>query len=50
VAREVVFEDAASGKEVRLEVAPGRAALRLVGRQGEILARYDPIPVQTEDR
>jgi hypothetical protein len=36
----VAFRDAASGKEVRVTLAPGRAALRLVSHEGEVLASY----------
>ncbi len=45
VPRDVAFRDRASGKELRVSLDPGRAAVRLVGRGGEVLARYDPVPV-----
>jgi hypothetical protein len=35
------FQDAWSGKEFRLVLAPGRAALVLVGRDGRVLASYN---------
>jgi hypothetical protein len=37
VAREVRFRDVASGKDVRVDLAPGRAALVLVTRKGEVV-------------
>ena len=36
----VAFRDAASGKEFRVALAPGRAALRLLSHEGEVLASY----------
>jgi hypothetical protein len=35
------FQDAWSGREFRVALAPGRAALMLVGRDGRILASYN---------
>ncbi len=40
VEQTVVFLDSASGKEFRVALAPGRAALLLVSRDGEVLASY----------
>lgn len=40
--RQVAWRDAASGAEVEVSLAPGRAALLLVTRDGEVAARYDP--------
>ena len=38
----VAFTDVASGKAIALDLPSGRAALLLVTRQGDIVARYDP--------
>ena len=40
VEQTVAFGDSASGKEFRVALAPGRAALLLVSHQGEVLASY----------
>jgi hypothetical protein len=45
VPRDVGFVDRASGKELRVALPPGRAAARLVARDGRVLARYDALPV-----
>jgi hypothetical protein len=37
----VVFRDAASGKEIRIAIASGRAALILVGKDGRVRASYN---------
>lgn len=37
----VTFRDAASGKSFAVQLAPGRAALLLVSRKGEVLAEYN---------
>lgn len=37
----LAFVDALSGKEIRTSLAPGRAALVLVGRDGRIIASYN---------
>jgi hypothetical protein len=42
--RAVVFTDVASGKELQVVLDPGRAALRLVTRTGQVVASYDPAP------
>jgi hypothetical protein len=39
--QEVSFRDRRSGQEVEVELEPGRAAVVLVTREGEIPARYD---------
>ena len=41
VARDVRFRDVASGRDVRVELAPGRAALLLVTRAGEVVFRAE---------
>jgi hypothetical protein len=41
--RVVAFTDAASGKELRVPLDPGRAALRLVTRAGQVVASYDAV-------
>jgi hypothetical protein len=38
--RDVAFVDGASGREVRVALDPGRAALLLVARDGRVVARY----------
>jgi hypothetical protein len=43
--RQVSFRDLASGAEVEAALPPGRAALVLVTRDGEVAARYDPARV-----
>jgi len=43
--RDVVFQDVASGKELRVGLDPGRAALLLVTREGRVVARYEPVPL-----
>jgi hypothetical protein len=39
---EVAWRDTTSGRELRVALDPGRAALRLVHRDGRVVARYDP--------
>ena len=39
VGREVRFRDVASGRDLRVDLAPGRAALLLVTRGGEVVSR-----------
>ena len=39
VGRDVRFRDVASGQDLRVDLAPGRAALLLVTRAGEVVAR-----------
>jgi len=41
VSGSVSFRDALSGTDVRMNIAPGRGALLLVGRDGRILASYN---------
>jgi hypothetical protein len=43
VPREAAFRDARSGRDVRVELPPGRAAALLVTEQGEVVARYQPV-------
>lgn len=43
--REARFRDAASGVELAVTLPPGRAAALLVTHLGEVVARYDPVPV-----
>jgi hypothetical protein len=45
---EVEFTDVASGKQLSVNLPPGRAALLLVTHQGEIVARYDPTATTDE--
>jgi hypothetical protein len=42
VPRDVAFRDTASGKQLRVRLDPGRAALLLVTHAGEVAARYEP--------
>jgi hypothetical protein len=42
VRRDVAFRDVASGKDVRMALEPGRAAIVLVSRQDREVARYEP--------
>ena len=42
VRREVVFQDSASRRELRVGLDPGRAALLLVTREGKVVAQYEP--------
>jgi hypothetical protein len=44
VQRDVAFRDMASGKDLRVGLDPGRAALLLVTRQGQVVARYEATP------
>jgi hypothetical protein len=37
----VSFRDAASGKSFTFQLPPGRAALALIGRKGDVLASYN---------
>jgi hypothetical protein len=37
----VAFRDGLSGEKIRVTLAPGRAALLVVGRDGRILASYN---------
>jgi hypothetical protein len=41
VAQDVAFRDAASGKDLSVRLRPGRAALLLVLRSGEVAARFE---------
>ena len=43
--RRVSFRDRRSGKDVELDLDPGRAAVVLVTADGEVPARYDPATV-----
>ncbi len=43
--REISLRDGASGAELSLDLAPGRAALLLVTSDGRVVARYSPQPV-----
>jgi Cellulase (glycosyl hydrolase family 5) len=45
VRREVAFTDAASGKELRVTLDPGRAGALMVDRSGRVVARYEPVAV-----
>jgi hypothetical protein len=40
--RDVTFTDTASGAEIEASLPPGRAAMVLVTRDGQVVARYDP--------
>jgi hypothetical protein len=44
VRQDVAFRDLASGKDLRVALDPGRAALLLVTRQGQVVARYEASP------
>jgi hypothetical protein len=46
VRREVAFRDVASGKDLRVPLDPGRAAILLVTHAGQVVARYDPASVE----
>lgn len=46
VRREVAFRDLASGADLEVALDPGRAALLLVTRAGEVVARYDPAEIR----
>ncbi len=44
----VTWKDALSGKEFTVPLNPGRAALMLVGRNGEVLAHYGTLPADRQ--